>query len=61
MTAPDTCPFCKAAPAIHRSKREGNGTPYFVVECVSEACAMRIVKTHACGDEESAVKVWNTR
>lgn len=54
---PNPCPFCKEAPAIHRSQR--NGPKSFIVECVSLKCAMRVVKTHSCGDEESAINVWN--
>jgi hypothetical protein len=68
MTEPVSCKLCGAAPAVNRSKRpllvSGSMVARSENRCVSLQCTsgahpMVIVKTHECGDEDSAVQVWN--
>lgn len=55
------CPFCGEAPALSRYARNPVENASFALKCVSKACAMRIVETHRCGDEQAAKDVWNAR
>jgi hypothetical protein len=68
MTEPLPCPFCGAAPIIHKHRDTPNAKEQGVsagawaqVECASDKCAMRIVKTHRCGSADDAVAIWNAR
>lgn len=54
----DPCPFCGAQPEL-RSHNKGMPVRWYEVVCASSACDMRDVKTHRCGSEDDAVKVWN--
>ncbi|OQW38085.1 MAG: hypothetical protein A4E20_04745 [Nitrospira sp. SG-bin2] len=63
---PKPCPFCGSEPVIHHKKNAQriigattNAGEYFKVECVSDKCSMREVRTHACGSREAAIEVWN--
>lgn len=58
MTELKPCRWCGAQPAEHTTN-PAKGPVSYAFECVSDACAMRIVKTHFCGDRESAVEIWN--
>lgn len=68
MNAPDVCPFCKESPIVHQHKSPTDAEQsklkagsWAQVECASEKCAMRVVKTHRCGSLEEAVRIWNER
>lgn len=62
------CPFCGSAPVVHKHRDTPNAKEQGVlpgawaqIECASNACANRIVKTHRCGTEADAIEIWNAR
>lgn len=62
------CPFCGKQPVINRHAAPPKEAvdaglkpgAWAEVQCKSEECANRIVKTHRCGTEADAIKVWES-